>query len=126
MTTNLICESPADHIRVARFLRPDMRPALYDHGDISETSLYKELRTGAIGELHEGGTLILNFGLVDWFPTIFYSLLLKTLEEVRAKRARVVVCCLPPNVKDGFDLMGGARSFPVYTTEAKAIAEAKK
>lgn len=126
MTANLICESPADHIRVARFLRPDVRPALYDSANVTDCSLYQELRTGALDSLPEGGTLILNFGLVDWFPTAFYGLLLKTLEDVRAKHARVAVCCLPPNVKEGFDLMGGPRTFEAHTTEARAIAAAKR
>ena len=30
MTANTIAESPADGVRVVRFLRPDVRPALYD------------------------------------------------------------------------------------------------
>lgn len=125
MTANLLCESPADHVRVARFLRPDLRPALYDHGNVADTSLYRELRAGALDTLPPGGTLVLNFGLVDWFPTVFYSVLLKTLEEARAKGARVVVCCLPPNVKEGFDLMGGPKLFEVHTTEGRAVAAAK-
>ena len=111
MTANLICESPAPTIRVARFLRPDLRPALH---------------AGAIADLPEGGTLILNFGLVDWFPTVFYSLLLQTLHDLRAKHARLVLCCLTANVKEGFDLMGGGKLFAVHGTEAKAIAGAKK
>lgn len=125
MTANLLCESPADHIRVVRFLHPDMRPALYESANVTESSLYRELRTGAIDALGEKGTLILNFGLVDWFPTAFYGLLLKILEDVRAKKARVVVCCLPPNVKEGFDLMGGPRLFEVHASEARAISAAK-
>src|SRR5262245_46169560 len=126
MTANLICETPADNIRVVRFLRPDVRPALYDHEAIEESSLYKELQAGAVAKFPHGGTLILNFGLVDWFPTAFYGLLLRTLQEVRPKAGRLVVCCLPPNVKEGFELMGGAKLFEVHATEGKAIAAAKK
>ncbi len=126
MSPNVICESPADHIRVARFLRPDVRPALYDNGAISDTTLFKELNDGALSTLPSGGTLILNFGLIDWFPTAFYRVLIQVLQDVRAKGARVVVCCLPANVKEGFDLMGGAKLFEVHTTEARAIAGAKK
>ena len=126
MSANLICESPATDVRVARFLRPDLRPALYDHGTVAETTLYKELHAGAIAGLPEGGTLILNFGLVDWFPTVFYSLLLQTLQDVRAKHAHLVLCFLTPNVREGFDLIGGGKLFEVHSTEAKAVAEAKK
>ncbi len=126
MTSNVICETPADNIRVARFLRPDVRPALYDQEAIGDTALYKELHDGAIAGISAGHALILNFGLVDWFPTAFYRLLIQAFQDVRAKGGRVVLCCLTPNVKEGFDLMGGAKLFEVHSTEAKAIAEAKK
>lgn len=126
MTPNLVVDSPATNIRVARFIRPDVRDALYDHGAIVDTTLFKELRVGAIETLPRGGTLVLNFGLIDWFPTVFYSLLLRTLEEVRAKEGKVVVCCLPPNVKEGFELMGGTKMFEVQPTEMKAVVEASR
>lgn len=126
MTPNLVVESPAPNIRVARFVRPDVRDALYDQGSIVDTTLFKELRAGAIDLLPRGGTLVLNFGLIDWFPTVFYSLLLRTLEEVRAKDGKVVVCCLPPNVKEGFELMGGPKMFEVQPTELRAVVEAKR
>jgi anti-anti-sigma regulatory factor len=123
-TANLICESPAEKIRVARFLRPDVRPALYDAEAIGDTSLYKELRAGALDSLPAGGTLILNFGLIDWFPTAFYRILIQAVQDTRAKGCRVVVCCLPPNVKEGFELMGGPKLIEAHATEARAIAGA--
>ena len=126
MTANTICEAPAGHVRVVRFLRPDVRPALYDREAVEETSLYQEILAGAIEPLPRGGTLVLNFGLIDWFPTAFYGLLLRTLQDVRAKEGHVAVCCLSPNVKEGFDLMGGGKLFEVHATEAKAVAAAKK
>jgi hypothetical protein len=126
MTANTICEAPAEHIRVIRFLRPDMRPALYDREAVEETSLYKEIHVGGIAPLPKGGTLILNFGLIDWFPTAFYGLLLRMLQDVRAKEGHIAVCCLSSNVKEGFDLMGGGKLFEVHATEGKALAAAKK
>jgi anti-anti-sigma factor len=126
MTQNVICEAPAESIRVVRFLRPDVRPALYDQEAIGETALYKELRAGALDALPENGTLILNFGLVDWFPTAFYRVLIQVLQDVRARGGRVALCCLSANVKEGFDLMGGPKLFEVHVTEARAIAGAKK
>jgi anti-anti-sigma regulatory factor len=126
MMSNMICESPTERIRVARFIRPDVRPALYDGEAIADTSLYKELNAGALAELSAGGTLVLNFGLVDWFPTAFYRLLIQALQDARAKSCRVVLCCLPPNVKEGFELMGGPRLFETFATEAKAIAQLQK
>lgn len=122
MSANILCEHPTDSIRVARFLRPDVREALYDHDEIGKTTLYKELFEGAIAGLPSGGTVILNFGLIDWFPTAFYRLLIQTLQDVRAKGGRVHVCCLSENVKDGFEIMGGPKLFEVHITEARAIA----
>jgi anti-anti-sigma regulatory factor len=124
MSTNVVCESPADFIRVARFVRPDLRIELYDREAIEDTELFGELQHEAIEPLPSGGTLVLNFGLVDWFPTSFYRLLLKTREAVRAKKGKVVVCCLTENVREGFDLMGGNRLFESHATEARATATA--
>jgi anti-anti-sigma factor len=126
MTANTICEAPAENVRVVRFLRPDVRAALYDRDPVEESSLYKEILAGGIEPLPRGGTLVLNFGLIDWFPTAFYGLLLRTLQDVRAKGGHIAVCCLSPNVKEGFDLMGGGKLFDAHGTEAKAIAAAKK
>ena len=113
---------PRAHCRI----RPDVRPALYDNEAIAETTLYKELHDGALVDFPKGGTLILNFGLIDWFPTAFYSFLLQALQDTRAKGGRVVVCCLTPNVKEGFELMGGPKLLEAYSTEARAISQAKK
>jgi len=126
MTANVICEALTEHICIARFLRPDVRPALYDQEAIPDTLMYKELNAGAIAGLPEGGILILNFGLIDWFPTAFYRVLIQILHDMRAKHGRVLVCCLPPIVKEGFDLMGGPKLFEVHSTEARAIASASK
>jgi anti-anti-sigma factor len=126
MKTNTLVESPADTIRVARFLRPDVREALYDNEAIPETSLYKELFAGAIDGLPSGGVVILNFGLIDWFPTSFYRLLIQALQDVRARGGRITLCCLSENVKEGFEIMGGPKLFEAHSTEARAIAAAKK
>jgi hypothetical protein len=122
MTTNILFESPADNIRVARFLRPDVRAALYDNEAITETSLYKELHAGAIMGLPSGGTMILNFGLIDWFPTSFYRLLLQAIQDARAVGGQILLCCLTENVKEGFEIMGGRKLFEVFSTEARALA----
>jgi anti-anti-sigma factor len=125
MSTNILCEAPTDTIRVARFLRPDVRDALYDREAIAETSLYKELHAGAIAEIPHGGTVILNFGLIDWFPTAFYRVLIQAFQDVRTRGGRIVLCCLTENVKEGFEMMGGPKLCSVYTTEARAIASVK-
>jgi anti-anti-sigma regulatory factor len=62
---------------------------------------------------------------VDWFPTVFYSLLLQTLQDIRAKHAHLILCCLTANAKEGFDVMGGGKLFEVHATEAKALSLSK-
>jgi anti-anti-sigma factor len=125
MTKNLLCETPTPTIRVARFLRPDVREALYDHEAIADTSLYKELYSGAIDGLPRGGAVVLNFGLIDWFPTAFYRLLIQAVQDVRKLGGRVVICCLTEHVKEGFEVMGGPKLIEVHSTEAKATAAMK-
>jgi anti-anti-sigma regulatory factor len=126
MSINILCENPAETIRVARFVRPDVREALDDHDEIGKTTLYKQLHAGAIAGLPHGGTVILNFGLIDLFPSAFYRLLLQTLQDMRALGGRIIVCCLTENAKEGFEMMGGAKLFEVHNTEARAIASVKK
>ncbi len=124
MSCNLSCETFNERVVVARFVRPDMRDALYDYEAIPDTALFKELDTNAIKPLPKGGTLILNFGLVDWFPTAFYRLLLRVREEVQAKGCRVMLCCLTEHVKEGFELMRGDKVFEVHSTEKRAVTAA--
>jgi anti-anti-sigma regulatory factor len=111
---------------IEAFLRPDVRDALYDHEAITETSLYKELRAGGIDGLPKGGTLIMNFGLIDWFPTAFYRVLIQAFQDARNLEARILLCCLTENVREGFEMMGGPKLLEVHSTEARAIASITK
>ena len=70
--------------------------------------------------------MVVNFGLIDWFPTAFYRLVLKVRENVQGRNARLLLCCLTPNLRECFDLMGGAKIFEIRATEANAVAEAGK
>lgn len=131
MSTNLLCEAPTETIRVARFLRPDIREALNHYGhefdDIARSDLYQELHAAVLGTFPEGGTLILNFGLVEVLTSAFYRLLIRTLADVRAKNGRLLLCCFTDHAHEAFMLMGGSRTFTqVYPTEAKAVSEVRK
>lgn len=131
MSDNLICELVADKVRVVRFLRPDVRPALYheghEHEDIGGSDLFQELHRVALADLPPGGTVVLNFGHIDAFSSAFYRLLLKTLQDVRSKNARLLLCCFTEYMKEAFAVMGGGKTFaPVQLTEARAIHEARK
>ncbi len=73
-----------------------------------------------------GAMLILNLGLIDLFPSAFYRLLLQTLHDMRSIGGRVLVCCLNDNAREGFQIMGGTRTFECFNSEAKALAAARK
>src|SRR5262245_29963836 len=120
---NVVCDAPKPGVQVVRFVRPDMRPSLDEQVDITDCSLFREIDRFALSVLAAGETLVLNFGLIDWFPTGFYRLLLAVREAALARGARLVLCCLTPNVLEGFEVMGGGRVFETTTTEAKAVHE---
>src|SRR5262245_6066055 len=100
MTANIITESPAEGVRLVGFLRPDVRSALYDRDSVSDTTLYLEL---AAADVPEVGTLVLNLGLIDWFPTAFHALLLLLYRDARSRNAQLALCCLTPNVTEAFE-----------------------
>jgi anti-anti-sigma regulatory factor len=76
--------------------------------------------------LAAGQTVVVNVGLIDWFPTAFYRLLLKVREALQARNARLLLCCFTPNVRECFDLMGGGKLFEIRATEANAVSAAGK
>jgi anti-anti-sigma regulatory factor len=121
-TRNIVCDTPNAGIRVVRFVRPDLRPQLYDREAIADCSLFRELDAAALAGLPAGETVVINFGLIDWFPTAFYRLLLKVREAVQASNARLLLCCFTPNVQECFDLMGGRKLFEIRATEANAVS----
>jgi anti-anti-sigma regulatory factor len=119
---NMVCDTPGAGIRVVRFVRPDLRPQLYDQQAIGDCSLFRELEAAALAGLAAGETVVINFGLIDWFPTAFYRLLLRVREVIQARNARLLLCCFTPNVQECFDLMGGGKCFEVRPTEASALS----
>jgi anti-anti-sigma factor len=123
---SIVCDTPTPGVRVVRFVRPDLRPRLYDQEAIAECSLYREVDAAALADLPAGETVVINFGLVDWFPTAFYRLLLKVREAVEARNGRLRLCCFTPNVRECFDLMGGGKVFEIRATEANAVADTRK
>lgn len=123
---NVVCDTPGPGIRVVRFVRPDLRPHLYDQEAIADCSLYRELAASALADLAAGQTVVVNVGLIDWFPTAFYRLLLKVREALQARNARLLLCCFTPNVRECFDLMGGGKLFEIRATEANAVSAAGK
>jgi anti-anti-sigma regulatory factor len=124
--SSLICDTPNPSVRVVRFIRPDLRPQLYDQEAIADCTLYREFAAAALVGLGSGQTVVINFGIVDWFPTAFYRVMLVLREAIHAQNARMLLCCLTPSVRECFDLMGGGKIFEIRATEASAIAAAGK
>ena len=118
----LTLDTSRPKLRVVRFVQPDMRSRL-DGEPIDQSALFRTLRSEVLDGLTAGETLVLNFGLIDWFPTAFYRLLLRVNEVTKGAGARLLVCCLPPLAKEAFELMGGTGTFAgqVYESEGRAI-----
>ena len=123
---NIVCDTPSPGVRVVRFVRPDLRAHLYDQEAIADCSLYHEVEAAALAKLSPGETVIINCGLLDWSPTVFYRFFLKVRETVQASNARLLLCCFTANVQELFDLFGGGKIFEIRATEANALAEAVK
>src|SRR5262249_23266339 len=88
---HIVREIPRPGVRVIRFVCPDLREPIDDAESISECTLYRELQAAALADLSEGETMVLNFGLIDWFTSAFYRLLLKVREAVQARKAHLVL-----------------------------------
>ncbi len=118
----LVTSTPHPTVRVARFIQPDMRVHLDNTESIDECRLFQELRASVLTNLSAGDTVVLNLGLIDWFPTAFYRLLLQVNTTIKAANGRLLMCCLPPLAKEAFDLMGGARTFAGQVSESEVAA----
>jgi hypothetical protein len=119
----LISTTPRPNVWVVRFIQPDMRDHLYNTEAIAYCTLFAELREAALAHLQTGDTLILNFGLIDWFPTAFYRFLLRVNDEVKITNGRLLLCCLPPLAKEAFGILAGDVTFAgrVFESETSAI-----
>src|SRR5262245_56200704 len=123
-TKNVFVERPREGVWVVRFIRADLRAQLDDAGDALACPLYQELFERALAEVGEGQTVILNFGLVEQFPTAFYRCLLKVRQVMAARSARLILCRLSHEHEELFRLFKGYQLFRITTTESRAIHEA--
>ncbi len=122
----MVCDTPRPSVRVARFVRPDLRDHLDSSGAVDQSTLFQQLHTSALQNLGAGDTVILNFGLIDWFPSGFFRLLLAVNAATTVANAKLLLCCLPPLAKEAFGLMRGDLTFAgrVFESEAGAISAA--
>ncbi len=121
----IVVENRGPGVRVARFIDPDLRDQLYDEGDIEQTRLFQDLHASALTYFAEGEMLILNLGMLEHFPTVLYSCLLKVREIVMGYRGVVVLCGIRPETREILDLFKAERLFVVTKTEAQAVRLAR-
>jgi len=122
----IVCETPSPGVRIVRFIRPEYRSEIYDYDPVSDSSLYRELHDSALADLSADETVVITVGLIEWFPSRFYSLLLAVRETIRNRNAHLLLCCLTPTIREGFNLFSGWKLFEVRDSEARAVSEAKK
>jgi hypothetical protein len=120
-TSNLVQEIVARGVRVVRFLRPDLRQPL--DSDADGCQLFRELQA-VVNLLTEGDTLVVNLGLVELFPSDFYSCLLRLRKAVLARKTRLVLCRLGADHLEIFQLFKADRLFHITATERQALREA--
>jgi len=117
----LIVENHGPVVRVLRFIHPDLRDQAYDGGDIERCRLFMDIKTSALGYISEREILIVNLGLIEHFPTVFYSILLKVREILAAHRGGVILCGANARTREILDLFKASKLFAVVKTEEEAL-----
>ena len=121
---HLVVDALPGGVRMVRFTCPDLRDQLYDQADPETCPLFREIFECILAELNEGQSLILNFGLVEQFPTALYRWLLKVRALTAEAGVQLILCRLSPEHKEIFGLFRAFQLFHVTTTEARAVYEA--
>src|SRR5262245_14117363 len=121
---NLVVERAGYGVRVLRFTRPDLRKFLYEEAQIEDSPLFRELCEMAIDDLPKGWTLVINLGLVEWFPAALYRCLLQCRQLLLARSAQLVLCGLNDEHLELFRILQGHRIFAIAGTEAESLRTA--
>jgi anti-anti-sigma regulatory factor len=117
----LVVENRGPGVRVLRFIHPDLRDQAYDAGDIERCRLFLDIKSSALGYIAERDVLIVNLGLVEHFPTVFYSILLKIREILTEHQGGVVLCGDNSRTREILELFKASRLFAVVKTEEEAL-----
>jgi anti-anti-sigma regulatory factor len=124
LSENLAAERAGNGVQVVRFTRPDLWKVIYEDADVEVMPLFNEIREAALHDLPNGGTLVINMGLVECFPAALYRCLLECRQILLAKRAKLVLCGLNDRNTELFRLLRGDRVFAVANSESEAIRAA--
>jgi hypothetical protein len=122
---NVIVETPLYRVRVVRFARPDSNKYLDPDGEAPHSLLFREVLTGALSDLTDGWTVVVNIGLVEAISAAFYRCLLAIRQHVLGIRGRVILCGSSPLHKEVFDLFQAYRIFTIVSTESEALRIAR-
>jgi anti-anti-sigma regulatory factor len=117
----LMVENRGPGMRVLRFIHPDLRDQVYNAGDIEHCQLFLDMKASALSYISEGEALIVNLGLVEHFPSVLYSILLKVREIITAHRGCVILCGANTETREILDLFKASRLFAVTKTERQAL-----
>ena len=120
---HLLLEKPAAHVWLARFTRPDLRAQL-DGAGVEDCELYKDLQEAILCHFKAGDWLVLNFGIVSYFPTSFYQLLLGVRHEIMERKGHLLLCSLEPETEEAMRVMRAEKVFEIMHTEDYAIRRA--
>jgi anti-anti-sigma regulatory factor len=112
-------EQPSPSVHVLRFIRPDLRRELDPIAD-DDTPLCRALMS-CLEDLGEGQHVVLNFAIIERFPTSFFQVLLRVRQFVRGRQGQIYLCGFRPEIRNAVELMGGARLFTLVNDEAQAL-----
>jgi anti-anti-sigma regulatory factor len=79
-----------------------------------------DIKACALSYISEREVLVVNLGLVEHFPTVLYSILLKVREILTAHRGGVVLCGANARTREILELFKASRLFAVVNTEEEA------
>ncbi len=117
----LVVENRGPGVRVLRFIHPDLRDQVYEAGDIERCRLFIDIKNSALSYVTNRDVLIVNLSLVEHFPTVFYSILLKIREILADHQGGVVLCGDNARTREILELFRASRLFAVVKTEEEAL-----
>lgn len=64
--------------------------------------------------------LVINFDKIDHINSTVVGALVGIQNLARKRKGKVVLCCVKPNIRRTFDLIGASKVLEIYDTESEA------